>query len=69
MFLSFRQYCLDVTLCTHDYCISLCYKMIALGVSKVDVESVSDVARFVQAIVSRLEPVKSWDRIASSVAA
>ena len=34
-------------------------RVIALTVSKVDVESVSDVARFVQAIVSRLEPLKS----------
>jgi hypothetical protein len=44
-------------------------KVITLRVSKIDVESVSDVARFVQAIVSRLEPLKSCDRIASSVAA
>jgi hypothetical protein len=43
-------------------------RVIALRVSKVDVESVSDVAPFVQSIASRLEPVKSWDRIASSVA-
>ena len=40
----------------------------ALRVSKVDVESVSDLAPFVQSIASRREPVKSGDRIASSVA-
>jgi hypothetical protein len=69
MLLPFRQYCLVVTLCIHDYVISVCCKVIALRVGKVDVEWVSDVGRFVQAIVSRLEPVKSWDRIASSVSA
>jgi|HubBroStandDraft_6_1064221.scaffolds.fasta_scaffold6121256_1 hypothetical protein len=43
-------------------------RVIAFRVSKVDVESVSDVARLVQAIASRLEPIKS-NGIASSVAA
>jgi hypothetical protein len=40
-------------------------RVIALRVSKVDV---SDLAPFVQSIASRREPVKSGDRIASSVA-
>jgi hypothetical protein len=37
-------------------------RVIALRVSKVDVESVSDLAPFVQSIASRLEPVKSGEQ-------
>ncbi len=55
--------------CAFMITVFLCVlRVSALRVSKVDVESVSDLAPFVQSIASRREPVKSGDRIASSVA-